>query len=80
MEAVTFGSRKEEYTFGDSSRIAYGIVAYADAEIGGTFTVIASVSDISAEKESAERLAELCNANQVSVEHLQDIVDDYLAG
>lgn len=45
-----YGVTEEVYVLGDTTRIAYGIAAYAGSETDQTFTIAASVRDISPDK------------------------------
>ena len=78
MIEITYGVTEEKYSLGGSSRISYGIAAYADAEIDGTATVIASVHDVTDDKERLTNLVDLCNELKLSVCHLSDVVEDFL--
>ena len=80
MTSITYGIVEEKYALRGISRISYGIAAYANAEQDGTATVRASVSDITTDKETLEALVFQCNQAQLSVLHLKDIVEDFLAG
>lgn len=52
--------------------VSYGISArMIDDEI-------AFVSDISTDHEKVKRIAELCTERELSPEHLQDVIDDFL--
>lgn len=51
---------------------SYGIRAIQDGE------VVASVSDVTADREAAENLAHLCTKNGLSVEQLFDVIEDVL--
>lgn len=78
MTDITYGVTEEKYSLGDSSRISYGIAAYADADIDGTATVVASVNDITDDRERLSQFVELCNQLQLSLCHLLDAVEDFL--
>ena len=58
------------------SSISYGI-AYVECNENATI-VIETISDITSDKESIEKLVNLCNELQLSVIQLQDVVEDYL--
>ncbi len=77
---TTYGIIKEEYFLSETSRISYGIAAYADAENLGTSTVIASVHDITSEHKKITELAKLCTALKLDADHLSEVVGDYLNG
>ena len=76
---VTYGLTEEIYNLGDSARTSYGIAAYADADSDGSATILASVHDITSDKSEMEKLVHLCNTLGLSVLHLRDIVEDFLA-
>lgn len=80
MMNVTYGMTEERYFLGADSRVSYGIVAYADAEEDGTATIVASVHDITADKQALSELVELCNRLGLSLMHLNDVVEDFLVG
>ena len=79
MINVTYGVTEEIYSLGISSRTSYGIAAYADSEENGTATIVASVHDVTADKQSLDELASLCNRLELSTIHLLDVVEDFLA-
>ncbi len=79
MMNVTYGVTEEIYSLGISSRTSYGIAAYADSEENGTATIVASVHDVTADKQSLDELASLCNRLELSTIHLLDVVEDFLA-
>ena len=78
MLNVTYGIVEEKYTTENDSRISYGISAYSDANETGTATIIASVHDITSNRERLARLVDDCNRLKLSTEHLLDVVEDFL--
>ena len=80
MMNVTYGLTEEVYSLGDSSRIAYGIAAYADTEEDGTATIVATVHDVTTDKQALDELVSLCNCLELSTVLLMDVVEDFLAG
>ena len=80
MMNVTYGLTEERYFLGVDSRVSYGIVAYADAEEDGTATIVASVHDITADRQALSELVEICNRLELSLIHLNDVVEDFLVG
>ncbi len=79
MMNVTYGITEEIYSLGASSRTSYGIAAYANsAEDEATATIVASVHDISADKQAIAELVLLCNRLELSTVHLLDVVEDFL--
>ena len=79
MNKITYGIVKEVRTCGEASRISYGIAAYANLDDDGTVTVVASVSDISSDGQIISDLVEKCNRLNLSVCHLNDIIEDFIA-
>ena len=79
MNTVTYGATEEKFYLGARERTSYGIAAYADSETDGTATVLAHVSDITCDKAKINELVELCNSYELSILHLNDIVEDFLA-
>lgn len=77
--SLKYGIVKEIYSVENMSRISYGIVAFADFESEGTNTVVASFHDVSSDRESLEKLINLCNRMRLSIIHLNDVVYDYLS-
>ena len=80
MMNVTYGVTEEIYSLGAASRVSYGIAAYADAEEEGTATIVASVHDVTTDKQALDELVSLCNRLELSTVHLMDVVEDFLAG
>lgn len=80
MSNITYGVSKEIYSYKGISREAYGLVAYADAELDGTATIVASVNDLSCDEIKLQELANKCNEGKLELVHFNDIVEDFLAG
>ena len=79
MNTVTYGIVQELYAVETEHRISYGIVAYANMSEDGTTTIVASVRDISSDKHQVEELINLCNHLQLSLLHLDDVIEDFLS-
>lgn len=79
MPSITYGVTEEVYSLGGNSRKAYGIAAYSNSEIDGTATVLTSVNDITSDRVKLEELVEICNRTELSLIHLNDIINDFLA-
>ena len=79
MMNITYGVTEEIYSLGHSFRTSYGIAAYADSEEDGTATIVASVHDVTADKQALIELVSLCNRLELSTIHLNDVVEDFLA-
>lgn len=75
---ITYAIIEEIHSIGCDRRITYGIAAYSSAEADGTATVIASVHDITNDKEKLSKLVDTCNRLELSVIHLYDVVEDFL--
>ena len=57
--------------------LTYGIACVDEDD--GTKELITQIPDISTDREKVERLVTVCNEQQLSPIHLQDVVDDLLA-
>ena len=79
MTDVVYGISEEKYSLGGTTRVSYGIAAYAHAETNGTSTVTAAVHDITDDKEKLADFVQTCNRLELSADHLQDAVEDFLA-
>lgn len=76
---ITYGITEETYSLGNTTRVSYGIAAYADADEDGTATIVASVRDITANRQALAELVSLCNSLELSTIHLMDVVEDFLS-
>ncbi len=76
MLEVKYDIVEETYRCDDTYRTSYGIAAY-DAK-NGVGDVFASFHDISSDKEKVYELASKCNELGLDLEHLQDVVIDFL--
>jgi len=63
------------YHNGKYTRTSYGIAVISTED---NITVLSSIEDITDEQGEVAKLAELCNAEKLEIEHLQSIVDDFL--
>ena len=79
MKNYIYRISEEKYTLGNESRTSYDIVAYADSEKNGTASIVASVNDITDDKEKLSAFADACNRCGLSLVHLPDAVEDFLA-
>ena len=79
MMNVTYAVTEEKYALGEEKRTSYGIVAYANAEQDGTATIVASVRDITSDKQRLIKLVDNCNRLELSTVHLPDVVEDFLS-
>ena len=66
---------KTTYYNGEHSRTSFGISAISTED---NLTVLCSVEDISEEQTEIAKLIELCNAEKLEMEHLQNVVEDFL--
>ncbi len=79
MMKITYGVTEEIYSLGNVSRTSYGIAAYADSAEDGTATIVASVRDVTTDKQALTGLVAHCNHLGLSTVHLMDVVEDFLA-
>ena len=78
MKNITYSVSEERYTFGNETRISFGIVAYSNANQDGSKTIVASIRDITFDKTSLIKLVNDCNRLELSTVHLNDVVEDFL--
>ena len=79
MTNVTYGIIREIYSLGATCRISYGIAAYTNSKEDGTATIVASIHDVTADRQALADLVSLCNRLELSTVHLNDVVEDFLA-
>ena len=63
------------YHNGEHTRTSYGIAVISTED---DVTVLCSVEDITDDRNELAKLVELCNAEKLEIEHLQNVVDDFL--
>ena len=66
---------KTTYYNGEHTRTSYGIAVISTED---NVTVLSSIEDIADEQGGVAKLVELCNTEKLEMEHLQNIVDDFL--
>lgn len=79
MTGIRYGTIEETLVHGGEARISYGIAAYSDTETDETAAVLTVVRDICSCRQRIDDLVRLCNECQLSVIHLPEIVEDFLA-
>ena len=78
INKVTYAIVEERYSFGNTSRTSYGIVALSDPDKDGSATIVASVHDITSDKDAIVALVDDCNRLELSTIHLLDVVEDFI--
>ena len=63
------------YHNGDHTRTSYGIAVISTED---NVTVLSSIEDIADEQGEVANLVELCNSEKLEIEHLQNVVEDFL--
>lgn len=63
------------YHNGENTRTSYGISAISTED---NVTVLCSVEDITDERDELAKFVELCNTEKLEIEHLQNVVEDFL--
>ena len=63
------------YHNGKHTRTSYGIAVISTED---NITVLSSIEDIADEQGGVAKLVELCNAEKLEMEHLQNVVEDFL--
>ena len=76
---ITYEITEETYSLGTNTRTSYGITAYSRNNENGTTVTVATVHDITADKQALTELVALCNRLKLSAIHFRDVIDDYLA-
>lgn len=66
---------KTTYYNGKNSRTSYGIAVISTED---NVTVLSSIEDIADEQGGVANLVELCNSEKLEMEHLQNVVEDFL--
>ena len=66
---------KTTYYNGEHTRTSYGLAVISTKD---NVTVLCSVEDITDEQAEVAKLIELCNAEKLEIEHLQNVVEDFL--
>ena len=66
---------KTTYYNGEHTRTSYGIAVISTED---NVTVLSSIEDIADEQGGVANLVELCNSEKLEIEHLQNVVDDFL--
>ena len=63
------------YRNGDHTRTSYGIAVIGTED---NVTVLCSVEDITDKRDALASLVKLCNEEKLEIEHLQNVVEDFL--
>ena len=63
------------YHNGEHTRTSYGIAVISTED---DVTVLCSVEDITDERDGLAKLVELCNTEKLEIEHIQNVVEDFL--
>ncbi len=79
LQAAAYDIIDETYSDQDDTYASYGIVAYT-AENQPLPTVVAMVHHITFNRKRLSQLVSLCNQGQLSLLHLEDVIDDFLSG
>ena len=63
------------YYNGEHTRTSYGITVISTLD---NISVLCEMTDITDERDKLKKLVELCNEKQLDIDHLQNVVDDFL--
>ncbi len=66
---------KTTYYNGEHTRTSYGIAVISNED---NITILCSIEDITDERDDLTNLVELCNTEKLEIEHLQNVVEDFL--
>ena len=64
MSDITNGVVEEQYAMGSKTRLSYGVAAFDSAEKDGLSTIVASIHDITDNKEDLAELVRQLTCNQ----------------
>ena len=59
----------------EHTRTSYGIAVISTLD---NISVLCEMTDITDERDKLQKLVELCNKKQLDIDHLQNVVDDFL--
>ena len=77
MNTAFYGLLTSEISSGQTARTSYGIaLCQTDA---GVPIIIRSVADLTTDRERVSSLVDRCNRLALSLIHLDDIIEDFLA-
>lgn len=79
MSELHYGIVEEKYSLNGNARIAYGVAVYAGKESDDIAKVIAAINDVSCDREKLIGFIRKCNEIKLSLVHLNDAVEDFLA-
>ena len=63
------------YRNGEHTRTSYGIAVISHED---NVTILCAVEDITDERDDLTNLVELCNTEKLEIEHLPNVIDDFL--
>ena len=66
---------KTTYYNSEHTRTSYGIAVISNED---NVTILCAVEDITDERDDLTNLVELCNTEKLEIEHLQNVIDDFL--
>ena len=66
---------KTTYYNSEHTRTSYGIAVISNED---NVTILCAVEDITDEQAEIAKLVELCNAEKLEIEHLPNVIDDFL--
>ena len=66
---------KTTYYNDEHTRTSYGIAVISTED---NVTILCAVEDITDERDDLTNLVELCNTEKLEIEHLPNVIDDFL--
>ena len=66
---------KTTYYNGEHTRTSYGIAVISTED---NISVLSYIEDIADDMDELAKLVELCNVEKLEIEHLQNVVEDFL--
>ena len=75
---ITYEITEETHSVLNIVRVSYGIAAYTNADLNGTVAIVASVKDITSDKQKLTEFVRKCNRLKLSLIHLYDAIEDFI--
>ena len=79
MIGIVYGVVEEKYSLNGLTRTSFGIAVYSGSDIDDTSNVVLTISDITSDKAKLKSFVELCNRLELSLIHIFEAVDDFIA-
>ena len=78
MINVTYKITEGTHGSEDGVSKSYGIAVFANIDMNETTSVLASIQDITTDRDALDELVNLCNSMELSPLHIRDVIEDFL--